>query len=432
MKTSVRTGAILAAALALAMAGAACASNGGSAASNGGAAKMIDVSMQEFSISPAQMQAPAGSPIMIMVSNAGQAQHAFAIQAGGKTYTTPMLAAGGTSSLNLPALQPGSYSAWCTVPGHREAGMTAVLLVGQAAAAGGTSTGMDMSHMTAQQMAESHKAGVLAFPAKTAAQGNQVLEPTVAGDVKIFKLVADKVRWEITPGVFKEAYAYNGQVPGPQLHVKQGDKIRIVLENHLPEPTVIHFHGMTVPNGMDGVPYITQDPVMPGGYFTYEFTIEDPPGTYEYHTHFNSAEQMDKGLFGAIIVDPPVKTWDEEYTEIISDGSLGYAINGKGFPATTPLTAKLGDTVRIHVLHAGQLLHPFHLHGYHFQVLEKDGLPLPQPYMADTLVVAPGETYDVSVHATFEGVWAFHCHILAHVEGPQGMFGMVTALVVTK
>ena len=117
----------------------------------------------------------------------------------------------------------------------------------------------------------------------------------------------------------------------------------------------------------------------------------------------------------------------------LGDGPLGYTLNGKSFPATSPLwDRRRGDGVLMHLANDGSMLHPMHLHGYHFEVVAQDGSPLgPGPYLADTLVVAPGQRFDVLVHATEPGAWAFHCHILPHVEGPEGMFGMVTALVVS-
>ena len=105
----------------------------------------------------------------------------------------------------------------------------------------------------------------------------------------------------------------------------------------------MHFHGLTVPNGMDGVPGLTQDPIMPGESFTYSFKVLDQPGTYMYHSHFNSAEQVGLGLYGAFIVEPDSPSWDREYTMFLNEGAFGYTINGKGFPATQPLTAKLGS-----------------------------------------------------------------------------------------
>ena len=294
------------------------------------------------------------------------------------------------------------------------------------------STGGSMGTMTADQMAAAHKKSTLAFPAKTAGLGGQPLSYTMDHGVKVFDLRAEDVRWEVSPGQFVDAMAYNGAVPGPQIRVNQGDSIRVVLHNEMKQPTVIHWHGVTVPNAMDGVPYITQDPVMPGESFAYAFPIVDPPGTYMYHSHFNSTDQVASGLYGSFVIVPKHATWDKEYTEFLNDGTIGYTINGKSFPATEPLTAKLGQSLLIRMENVGQFLHPFHLHGYHFTVMAQDGAPLQHPYSADTVVVAPGETYDLLVHAVYPGVWAFHCHILPHVEGPQGMFGMVTALIVAK
>jgi FtsP/CotA-like multicopper oxidase with cupredoxin domain len=187
---------------------------------------------------------------------------------------------------------------------------------------------------------------------------------------------------------------------------------------------------VTVPNGMDGVPYITQPPVLPGQSFTYEFTVVDQPGTYMYHSHHNSTVQVGKGLLGAFIIEPAHKTWDVEQTVVLGDGALGYTINGKGFPATQPIVAKLGQRVLVRFMNEGQLLHPMHLHGFHFTVISQDGGTLPSPYTADTLVIAPGERFDVVFTANNPGIWAFHCHILPHAESERGMFGMVTAVIV--
>jgi multicopper oxidase len=138
--------------------------------------------------------------------------------------------------------------------------------------------------------------------------------------------------------------------------------------------------------------------------------------------------RLTDGLYGAFVVEPRHRSWDVEYTEILNDGALGFTIDGKGWPATTPLTAKLGQTVLVRLANVGQMLHPLHPHGYHFTVIAQDGASVQHPYSVDRLVVAPGETYPVIVRATHAGVWALHCHILSHVEGPQGKFGMATAV----
>jgi FtsP/CotA-like multicopper oxidase with cupredoxin domain len=117
-----------------------------------------------------------------------------------------------------------------------------------------------------------------------------------------------------------------------------------------------------------------------------------------------------------------------DYVMILNDGAHGYTLNGKGFPATEPIVAKLGQKVRIRFMNEGMMIHPMHLHGMHMTVIDKDGWPQPAPWKCDTLNIAPGERWDVIVNCNNPGTWAFHCHILPHAEGPMGMFGMVTAL----
>ncbi len=122
----------------------------------------------------------------------------------------------------------------------------------------------------ADEMDRMHEAGIKAFPAKTAGKGNQLLEPKIVGGVKVFELTARKIQWETSPGIHVEAYAYNDQVPGPQIRVREGDRVKVILKNELPESTVIHFHGLELPNAQDGVPFITQPPVKSGASYAYE------------------------------------------------------------------------------------------------------------------------------------------------------------------
>jgi len=215
----------------------------------------------------------------------------------------------------------------------------------------------------------------------------------------------------------------------------EGDRVRVVLHNQLPESTSIHFHGLELPNAMDGVPFVTQPPVKPGESFTYEFTVPNA-GSHMYHSHHNAAKQVGLGLLGAFIVEPkekaPHDAPDVDEVLILNDGAHGYTFNGKSFPATKPIVAKLGQTVRIRFMNEGMMIHPMHLHGMHMTVIAKDGWPVPAPWKCDTLNVAPGERWDAIVHCTNPGTWAFHCHILPHAESDHGMFGMVTALVVQK
>jgi FtsP/CotA-like multicopper oxidase with cupredoxin domain len=291
--------------------------------------------------------------------------------------------------------------------------------------------------MTADEMDAMHEAGIKTFLAgnSTKGQGNQPLAPKIENGVKIFELTCTKTTWEVTAGQKPEAWAYNGQVPGPELRVIEGDKVRVIVKNELPESTAVHFHGVLVPNNMDGVPFITQPPIKPGQSFTYEFTARNT-GSHMYHSHHNSTKQVGMGLLGAFIIEPKDKSkdpaFDVEHTMILNDQLGGFTINGKGFPATSPLTAKKGQKLRIRYMNEGQMIHPMHLHGLPQLVFAKDGYNLPQPYLCDTLNVAPGERYDVIVDCTEPGAWAFHCHILAHAEGEHGMYGMVTALVIAE
>ncbi|MBK9713756.1 MAG: multicopper oxidase domain-containing protein [Kouleothrix sp.] len=291
--------------------------------------------------------------------------------------------------------------------------------------------------MTVEQMDAMHEAGVKAFLAgvKTEGKGNQPLEPKLDNGVKVFELTATVVQWEYDAGKKAEAWVYNGQLPGPEIRVTEGDKVRVILHNKLPQSTSIHFHGLYVPNNMDGVPFVTQPPVKPGESFTYEFTVRNF-GSHMYHSHHNSTEQVGKGLLGAFIVEPKDKSkepaFDIETTMILNDQVGGFTINGKGFPATSPIVAKKGQKLRIRYMNEGQLIHPMHLHGLPQLVFAKDGWVLPQAYMCDTHNIAPGERWDTLVDCTEPGAWAFHCHILSHAEGPNGMFGMVTVLVVQE
>ncbi|MDI3339588.1 MAG: copper oxidase [Sphaerobacter sp.] len=308
---------------------------------------------------------------------------------------------------------------------------------GHAAAEHGGQTGAAAATPAADyaEMDRMHEAGVKAFPAKTEGLGGQPLPYELDGDVKVFTLRCEKVQWEVEPGRVVEAWAYNGVVPGPEIRVTEGDEVRIHVTNALDQSTAVHWHGLMVPNSMDGVPFITQPPIRPGETFTYEF-VAKPAGSHMYHSHHNSAEQVSMGLLGAFIVEPRDPSarpaYDVAYTLVLNDGPLGFTINGKGFPATQPLTAKRGQKVLIRYMNAGAMVHPMHLHGLPQLVVAKDGYPQPQPWRCDTLSVAPGERWDVIVEATEPGVWAFHCHVLNHAESPHGMFGMVTALIVEE
>ncbi len=289
---------------------------------------------------------------------------------------------------------------------------------------------------SADEMDRMHEAGMRLFPARTEGLGGQPLAYEMDGDVKVFQLTCKVVKWEFEPGKFMDAWTYNGVVPGPEIRATEGDKVRIYVKNELPQSTGVHWHGLMLPNSMDGVPFMTQPPIKPGGSFTYEFQLrEGNAGAHMYHAHHNSAFQVTNGLLGPFIVDPKDRSTrpkhDREYTLVLNDGPIGgFSINGKSFPATHPLTAKKGETILIRYMNEGLMIHPMHLHGMPMTVFAQDGYMLPQPYMCDTLNIAPGQRFEVLVHATEPGTWAFHCHILSHAESEHGMFGMVTALIV--
>ena len=258
-------------------------------------------------------------------------------------------------------------------------------------------------------------------------QGAQPAEATMQDGVRVFNLTVERIRWETKEGKVVEAWAFNRQVPGPTIRVREGERVRMVVKNLLPEGTSAHWHGIEVPNNMDGVPGISQDPIAPGDSFVYEFTAK-PAGTHLYHSHFNSLHQEEHGLYGMFIVEPKVEriASDREEIMIVGDGPLGFVINGKEFPATTPIEVKKGEQIRVRMANLGGLYHPMHLHGGHFTVVAKDGFPLAAPQDMNTLSLAPGETYDVLLRANEPGTWLWHCHVLSHVTGVKGPDGLPT------
>ena len=411
----------------------ASATSTGSQADAASTQTVFDVEVGDLFIEPGEISAPAGQELTFNVTNSGKIDHNFAIEGSA---ATKMLAPGESETLKVKPLKAGSYTVICEVQGHADGGMKGTLTV---TGAGDTQSeasgdahggGHGMEGMSAEEMVKIDSKVTGSYPAETEGLGGQPLDFEMVDGVKVFELTADEEKWEVEPGKVLDVMAYNGTLPGPQINADLGDKVRIVLNNELDQPTTLHFHGLRVPNAMDGVPGITQEAVMPGESFTYEFTVRNS-GTHMYHPHFNATEQITEGLLGAFIVnDPADPEVAVDHTMVLNDGPLGFTINGKGFPATAPIALKQGETLRIRYMNEGLQIHPMHLHGLVQRVVTKDGYKLDSPYDVDTLMVAPGERYDVIVKADAPGVWAFHCHILNHVEGPQGMFGMVTAVIV--
>jgi FtsP/CotA-like multicopper oxidase with cupredoxin domain len=286
---------------------------------------------------------------------------------------------------------------------------------------------------------------------------------TARAATREFMFTAAATRWEIAPGVAVSAYAYNGSLPGPEIHVREGDLLRITLVNRLSVPTTIHWHGVPVPNGMDGVPGVTAPVVQPGGTFTYEF-LAPGPGTYWYHPHHDSAAQIARGLYGLLIVDPPegARTWDLEVPLVVGEfgngsmvgtggmrdmgggmGGMGSGmtsagmmasmllINGKTAPAIPEVRVKRGKKILFRMVNTGNMVHPMHVHGLHWDVLATDGFDVPTSYRKDTLPVNAGERFDASLLADNLGRWLIHCHNLQHVgESAGAMTGLVFELVV--
>lgn len=285
-------------------------------------------------------------------------------------------------------------------------------------------------------------------------------------------LVAKEADHQLTTDVKVDAWTFNGSVPGSQIRVKEGEQVKITLKNELPDPVSIHWHGLPVPNEMDGIPGVTQNAVQPGETFTYEFTAS-VKGTYMYHTHQDGVKQLDKGLYGSFIVEPEETTYDRDYTLMLdewmsnpdeasmeemgdmegmdhsnmsgmsseddseenedsSDGGMEamehsmdsydiFTINGKSGDLIEPLKVKEGEKVRIRLANIGFMSHKFHLHGHKFKVVAIDGQELnePQEIENELLTIAPGERYDIEFVADNPGEWYLECH--GDMEGTDGM-----------
>ena len=271
------------------------------------------------------------------------------------------------------------------------------------------------------------------------ARGDRVLEPRIEDGVKVFDLETSVIEWSILPDQPMLAYAFNQQVPGPRLRVTEGDRVRINVTNRLPESTTVHWHGLILPNAMDGPAEITQEPIAPGETFTYEFTTEQR-GTFFYHSHDHVDRQQALGLYGALIIDPrdpavdaaydydhdlviQLQEWLERegytYPAMPMEGGLPnfFTINGKAYPETETVRMRVGEKLRVRFIGSSSgFIHPMHIHGGPFQIVETDGYPVPDAaqWTKDTVNVAPGERYDVIWEAREPGKWLIHCHINHH------------------
>ena len=252
------------------------------------------------------------------------------------------------------------------------------------------------------------------------------------GGVKEFHLVAEPVKRQLVPFKMMDVWGYNGGCPGPAIQANQGERVRIIFDNHLPESTSIHWHGLEVPLEMDGVPYISQKPVPPGGRFIYEFTLHQE-GTYFYHAHGAMQEMM--GQIGMFIIHPkkPYRPRvDHDFGIILQEWAIlpnntipnsanmefnWLTFNGVSAPATTPMLVRLGSRVRIRIVNLGMDHHPIHLHGNTFYVTGSEAGRAPESTWApaNTVLVGVAQARDIEFDAKYPGEWMLHCHLPHHM-----------------
>ena len=258
------------------------------------------------------------------------------------------------------------------------------------------------------------------------------LEPRIVGGVKEFHLVAEPVRTEFVPGRFADVWGFNGSVPGPTIQVNEGDRVRIVFENHLPEMTALHWHGFEVPMTMDGSVGLGQNPIQPGGRFVYEFTLNQH-GTLFYHSHFAMQEMM--GLLGLFVVHPKVPyapKVDRDFGILLQEWAIlpnntvpntmamefnWLTFNGRSGPDTTPMLVKQGERVRLRIVNMGMDHHPIHLHGNQFVVTGTEGGRKPEHlwFPENTVLVGVGQARNIEFDAKYVGDWMVHCHLPHHM-----------------
>ncbi len=254
------------------------------------------------------------------------------------------------------------------------------------------------------------------------------------GGVKVFHLTIDQCRHEVAPGMVINAWCYNGQTPGPTIEAIEGDRVRFYVTNKLPEGTAVHWHGVLLPNGMDGVQGLTQPGIPPGKTYVYEFTLRQH-GTQMYHSHGDEMIQIGLGTMGFFIIHPKKPEQprvDRDFAILLSEwfvqpGSATpnahvmtdfnlFTFNSRVFPGTDPLVVRKGDRVRIRFANVAQDVHAIHLHGHNFRVTATDGgeIPLSAQWPETTVTVAPGQTRDITFVADAPGDWALHCHLRHH------------------
>lgn len=363
----------------------------------------------------------------------------------------------------------------------------------------GYARGHDEMHEHSVQEAPSHPKGDVEYIRELSPAGlnvvigrknplNELVPEVITEDgnaIKVFRLTVEDVKFEIYPGKTVEGWGFNGQVPGPTIRVKEGDRIRVIFTNNTDNKHTIHIHGQKKPLAMDGVPYLSQKPVEKGESYTYEFTVKNP-GTSWYHCHVDAAHHVDVGMYGAFIVEPAEEKYpfDREYTMILDEWPSGhihihagdmpmegheehgvvtehpgapvhehpgekpekrdwypetykeykpiydtFIINGRAFPYTEPIEVREGERVRIRLINVGYEPHFIHTHSHKFIVTHRDGTPVETPVKMDTVEVGPGQRVDILLFADNPGVWPMHCHRTIHVANdsiyPGGMLTFI-------
>lgn len=250
--------------------------------------------------------------------------------------------------------------------------------------------------------------------------------------VKVFNIAVEHVRTEFLPGRIVDAWGFNGSVPGPTIQVNEGDRVRMIVENRLPEPYAMHWHGIEVPNHMDGMPGISQDLIPPGGTFVYEFTLHQN-GTFFYHSHTAMQEMM--GMIGLFVIHPRrahAPQVDRDYAIVMQEWAIlpnntipnslamefnWLTFNGKAGPAMTPMLCRIGERVRIRLVNLGMDHHPIHLHGHQFTVTGTEGgrIRTTAEEPMNTVLVGVAQARDIEFVAHNPGDWHFHCHLPHHM-----------------
>ena len=260
------------------------------------------------------------------------------------------------------------------------------------------------------------------------------------GGWKEFHLIAEPVKREIAPGMVANLWGYNGQSPGPTIECVEGDKVRIFVTNKLPEHTTIHWHGVLLPNGMDGVGGLTQPQIPAGKTYVYEFVMKHS-GTFMYHPHADEMVQMAMGMMGFIVVhpkDPGRHRVDRDFVFLINAFDIDpgsytprvntmldfnlWCWNSRVFPGIDPLVVRKDDRVRIRMGNLTMTNHPIHIHGHNFSVTCTDGgwVQKSAQWPETTVDMPIGALRAIEFVADAPGDWAFHCHKSHHVMNAMG------------